>query len=70
MLAVGGAMSEPKDPGAANDFLAKILANATANAPPEAVTAGVETRVCRTCGAARPEGTDLKRCDYCGTEFQ
>jgi uncharacterized protein YjbI with pentapeptide repeats len=28
-----------------------------------------ETRKCANCGAARPEGTDLSTCDYCGFEF-
>jgi len=61
-------MAEPKPP-VSSDLLAQILANATADDAPETVRAGVETRVCRTCGAARPEGTDLTRCDYCGNDF-
>lgn len=29
----------------------------------------VKTRKCASCGAARPEGTDLKLCAFCGKDF-
>jgi hypothetical protein len=30
---------------------------------------GVKTKKCGCCGAARPEGTDLKTCAFCGNDF-
>lgn len=29
----------------------------------------LETKKCPGCGAARPEGTDLRFCDFCGHQF-
>jgi hypothetical protein len=29
----------------------------------------VKTKKCASCGAARPEGTDLKICAFCGKDF-
>ncbi len=63
-------MPDEKSPAPANSLLAQILANANASTAKHApVKAAVETKVCASCGAARPEDTDLKRCDYCGHEF-
>jgi hypothetical protein len=48
---------------------AGIFANALATTPSYAADrqgAGVETKMCGTCGAARPAGTDLRTCDFCG----
>jgi hypothetical protein len=62
-------MSDPK-PLKANDLLAQILANSRATtARFDTVKAAVEIKLCKVCGAARPEGTDLKQCDYCGNEL-
>ncbi|HYH15895.1 MAG TPA: hypothetical protein VD794_11770 [Flavisolibacter sp.] len=53
-----------------NDLLSSILGNALASSQKfETAGSGVETRKCSSCGAARPEGTDLSTCDYCGFEF-
>lgn len=45
-----------------------------ANARSTTVTFGgakdqLKARRCRTCGAARPEGTDLRRCAFCGQDL-
>jgi hypothetical protein len=32
-------------------------------------SSGLETKTCKSCGAARPAETDLKTCDYCGFQF-
>lgn len=62
-------MSDPK-PMNANDLLARILANSkTTTAKVDAVEAAVEMKVCKICGAARPDGTDLGQCDYCGNDL-
>lgn len=54
----------------ANNPLFNILGNALASSQKYATeSSGVETRKCSNCGAARPEGTDLSTCDYCGFEF-
>ncbi|QDV09049.1 hypothetical protein Poly30_46060 [Planctomycetes bacterium Poly30] len=39
----------------------------TARPTPE--TASLAARKCRSCGAGRPEGTDLRVCAYCGDRF-
>jgi hypothetical protein len=51
---------------------AGIFANALATTPDYAAMRqeeGVETKTCKTCGAARPAGTDLETCDFCGGSF-
>ena len=53
-----------------NNLLASILGNALASSKKyDTAGSGVETRKCTNCGAARPEGTDLSACDYCGFAF-
>jgi len=53
-----------------NNLLLNILGNALSSSSKyEAAKSGVETLTCGSCGAARPEGTDLNTCDYCGFEF-
>lgn len=52
--------------GALGAILGASRATATKR-PKEAATAAA-TR-CPACGAARPERTDLRRCDYCGHRF-
>jgi hypothetical protein len=50
--------------------LAGIFANAQATTIRHADTQdGVATRKCDACGAARPEGTDLRKCAYCGGDL-
>ena len=65
-------MPEPKDPPAPapGSFLAGILKNAKAAPKHEVAKAGLETRVCSKCGAARAEGSDLTVCEYCGGSFK
>lgn len=59
----------PKVSNSSNPLL-QILENAMASSMKyEKEKSGVETRKCSNCGAARPEGTDLSTCDYCGFEF-
>ena len=31
--------------------------------------AGLETKKCKSCGAARPVETDLSICEFCGKRF-
>lgn len=58
---------EPKAP---LNLLANILGNSlNTSVKYEQQKAGSETRTCGGCGAARPEGTDLSTCDFCGFEF-
>lgn len=47
-----------------------ILANAlkSTNTHPNA-KAGLETKTCTNCGAARPADTQLRYCDYCQHPF-
>jgi len=53
-------MADPK-PLTARDLLAQILANSqTTTAKVDAVKAAAEIKVCKICGAARPDGTDLR----------
>jgi len=35
----------------------------------ERVVSETETKKCKSCGAARPVGTNLTTCDYCGYKF-
>jgi ribosomal protein L40E len=59
----------PEKPKSGASFLAGILKNAKA-APKHGVTkAGLETKVCSKCGAARAEGSDLTTCEYCGGSY-
>lgn len=52
------------------NLLANILGNAlNTSAKHGQQLAGLETRTCGSCGAARPEGTELHTCAYCGFEF-
>lgn len=58
-----------KEPGPL-DFLANILSNSLHTTPAQQPQkAGLETRTCGSCGAARPEDTDLSICAFCGFEF-
>ncbi|MFT3838697.1 MAG: hypothetical protein QM723_17085 [Myxococcaceae bacterium] len=62
---------EPKKPPPPpNPFLANILRNAKAAPKHGVAAAGLETRVCSKCGAARAEGSDLTVCEYCGGSFK
>lgn len=55
---------------AVSPLLAGILGTAMNTSQKfETVSSAVETKKCRSCGAARPEGTDLRYCDYCGDTF-
>jgi hypothetical protein len=52
------------------NLLDDILANALSSTKKyEETNAGLETKRCKSCGAARPEDTDLKYCDFCGDQF-
>ncbi|MDF2191088.1 hypothetical protein [Paraflavitalea sp. CAU 1676] len=52
------------------NLLANILNNSlTSSTKYDQQKAGLETRTCGGCGAARPDGTDLSTCDFCGFEF-
>jgi len=47
-----------------------ILGNAISSTKKhEEANAGLETKKCKNCGAARPSDTDLKYCDFCENEF-
>lgn len=50
-------------------FLSKIVKNAQATPRQPAAQAGLETKVCATCGAGRAEGSELRTCEYCGASF-
>ena len=51
-------------------LLDDILANAVSSTKKyEETDAGLETKKCKSCGAARPEDTDLQYCDFCGNPF-
>ncbi|WP_378183429.1 hypothetical protein [Aquimarina sp. SS2-1] len=51
-------------------ILDDILGNALSSTKKyEETTAGLETKRCKSCGAARPSDTDLKYCDFCGNQF-
>ncbi|WP_108867041.1 hypothetical protein [Aquimarina aquimarini] len=52
------------------DFLDDILANALSSTKKhKEANAGLETKKCKSCGAARPEDTNLQYCDFCGNQF-
>ncbi|WP_298548332.1 hypothetical protein [uncultured Aquimarina sp.] len=47
-----------------------ILGNAISSTKKyEETNAGLETKKCKNCGAARPSDTDLKYCDFCESQF-
>lgn len=53
-----------------NALLMNILGNAMDSSIKYGETqSGLETRKCSSCGAARPEGSALSTCDYCGFQF-
>lgn len=63
---------ENKDnqPQPINSLLANILGKAMVSSVKyDQQEPALETRKCGGCGAARPEGTDLSTCDFCGFEF-
>jgi hypothetical protein len=61
---------QPEKKKDANDLLKGILGNALKTSMEfNAGNAGVETKKCKNCGAARPEDTDLQFCNYCGYKF-
>lgn len=50
--------------------LQDILANAMKSTIQQpAAKAGLETKTCTSCGAARPADTDLRYCDFCNNPF-
>lgn len=50
--------------------LLNILGNAVQSSIKyDQTTSGLETKTCKSCGAARPADTDLQTCDYCGYKF-
>ena len=49
--------------------LARNAAASTRPHPEQRDAAEARARACATCGAPRPERTDLRTCDYCGTAF-
>jgi hypothetical protein len=56
--------------GRGNNLLFNIIGNALSTSQKHvAENSGVQTRKCSSCGAARPESTDLSTCDYCGFQF-
>lgn len=55
-----------KRPGALDAILG--ASRATAIKRPRDAARATATR-CPACGAARPDRTDLRRCDYCGHRF-
>lgn len=61
---------EKKSPEPIRNLLAGILGNSlNTSVKHEQQKAGLETRTCGSCGAARPEGTELSTCAFCGFEF-
>ena len=67
---MSGTNDPPKPPPPKNPFLANLIRNAKATSQRGATEAGLETRVCSKCGAARAEGSDLTVCEYCGGSFK
>ncbi|MBW1295037.1 hypothetical protein [Aquimarina litoralis] len=52
------------------NLLDSILGNALSSTNKfEETNAGLETKKCKSCGAARPSDTNLRYCDFCGTPF-
>ena len=61
--------SDHDDKKPINPFLA-ILGNAIQSSQKDNLTKpGTETITCKSCGAARPNDTNLQFCDYCGYQF-
>ncbi len=59
-----------KDEKKEKNILDDILGNAISSTKKyEETNAGLETKKCISCGAARPSDTDLKYCDFCGNQF-
>ncbi len=59
-----------KKPKEEKNILDDILANAFSSTKKyEETNAGLETKKCNGCGAARPDDTDLQYCDFCGNQF-
>jgi len=58
--------NEEKKSNPLDDILANAL-NTTKKVGD--LAAGMETKKCKICGAARPDDTDLKFCDFCGNQF-
>lgn len=59
-----------ENPEKEKSILDDILANASGSTKKHKETiAGLETKTCKSCGAARPDDTDLKYCDFCGDQF-
>ena len=59
-------------PSTALPLFSRLSANARASTrphPEQRDAADARARTCATCGAPRPERTDLRTCDYCGTAF-
>lgn len=55
---------------AKDSALLNILGNALSSSiKHEKSAAGLETKKCPNCSAARPADTDLQYCDYCGYKF-
>ncbi|WP_343914539.1 hypothetical protein [Aquimarina litoralis] len=59
-----------KDQNKEKSLLDDILGNAISSTNKfDEATAGLETKKCKSCGAARPSDTDLQYCDFCGNQF-
>lgn len=58
------------DRPAVSPQLAFILGNALKSSDSmQQQQAGLETKKCSNCGAARPADTNLQFCDYCNASF-
>lgn len=57
---------QPKKPPTLQDILANALKSTANHANGKA---GLETKTCTQCGAARPADTNLRYCDYCSNPF-
>ncbi|NMH88830.1 hypothetical protein [Flavivirga algicola] len=59
-----------KKPKEEKNILDDILANAISSTQKyKEMNAGLETKKCSGCGAARPDDTNLQYCDFCGNQF-
>jgi hypothetical protein len=62
--------SHNKETSSVSPLLAGIIGNALqSSVSPQQQAAGLETKKCKNCGAARPAETNLQYCDYCGHQF-
>lgn len=62
--------NEKDQPKPIHSLLANIMGKAMASSVKyDQQRPALATRTCGGCGAARPEGTDLSTCDFCGFEF-